>query len=122
MPGYDGSGPMGNGSMTGGVRGYCNPGTGIGRQSIGARGFRRRRFSGRGFRGGDGSEYDLRRSLGRGFWNAGGYYMDTPVEKTDEINMLKSQASFMRKTLDDLEKQIAEIEKSATKASDNLEK
>lgn len=121
MPGYDGNGPMGNGSMTGGARGYCIPGNRIGRQSIGPGGFCRRRFSGRGFKGGQGSGYDLRRSLGRGFWNAGGYYMDPPVEKSDEINMLKSQATFMRKTLDGIEKQIAEIEKSSSQKSDNRE-
>jgi hypothetical protein len=118
MPGYDGSGPMGSGSMTGGARGYCIPGIGIGRQSIGANGFCRRKFSGRGFRGSQGSEYDLRRSLGRGFWNAGGYYEDTSDNTTNEINMLKSQANFMRKTLESIEKQISEIEKSSSRESD----
>jgi len=112
MPGYDGSGPMGSGSMTGGARGYCTPGNETGRHPIGTTGYCRRRFAGRGFRGNQGSGYDLRRSLGRGFWNAGGYYEDTPDNTTNEINMLKSQASSMKKTLESIEKQISEIEKS----------
>ena len=28
MPGFDGTGPWGEGPMTGGARGYCNPGWG----------------------------------------------------------------------------------------------
>ena len=47
MPGFDQSGPMGAGPMTGGTRGYCNPvNTGI------PHSFQRRGFFGRGLRRG----------------------------------------------------------------------
>ncbi|MBW2366243.1 MAG: DUF5320 domain-containing protein [Deltaproteobacteria bacterium] len=49
MPGFDRSGPMGAGPMTGGARGLCNPGNaGYPRQ------FSRGGFLGRGFRRGYG--------------------------------------------------------------------
>ena len=55
MPGYDKSGPMGAGPMTGGRRGLCNPAnTGTGAQFAGSYGYGRGMNFGRGFRGGYG--------------------------------------------------------------------
>ena len=74
MPGFDGSGPLGQGPMTGGARGYCNPGYG----GAYGRGFGR----GRGFRRGFGPGYGRGRGFGYGRgigWSgayppAGGWY------------------------------------------------
>ena len=61
MPGYDRTGPMGVGPMTGGVRGRCNPAT-VGNIPAYADGYGYGRSLGlrRGFRGGSGS------GMGRG--------------------------------------------------------
>ena len=79
MPRFDGTGPAGMGSMTGGGRGYCNPsqaaygpapawGRGYSSTSYGL-GFVRGRGFGRGFRPG----YRMGRGYGRGFGQRGAY-------------------------------------------------
>ncbi|MBW1821883.1 MAG: DUF5320 domain-containing protein [Deltaproteobacteria bacterium] len=107
MPGFDGSGPMGAGSMTGGARGNCNPAnTGYNPQF--GRGYGRGMGLRRGFRGGAGANP----SYGRGF----GFY--PPADGTfyqmnaeDEINMLKANADYMKNSLDEINKRIKELEK-----------
>lgn len=44
MPGFDGTGPMGQGPGTGRGMGYCGAGMRLGRNSRGGYGFGRRRF------------------------------------------------------------------------------
>ena len=118
MPGFDGTGPQGAGSMTGGARGYCNPG------------FRRSSFAygrgygmGRGFRGSAGSFAGWGRGYGRGigrrgvFAPVGGWYGPAnpyvdpyTMKPEDELNMLKDDAAAIKNDLDAINKRIEEIE------------
>ena len=137
MPGFDGTGPSGMGSMTGGGRGYCNPsGAAFGpapAQGPGYSGaFYGRGFGrGRGFRGGNGPDFGRGRGYARGFgWQgayppAGGGYgpaynapYGSPYNMTpeDETNMLKGEADAMKNELDAIQKRIEEIE---TKSSES---
>jgi len=109
MPGFDGTGPMGQGAMTGGGRGYCA----VDLNSVGGR-----PFGGRGSYG---------RGGGRGFRNCfsatglpgwmrsqrdmlafGGF--GRTVSKEDEVTMLKSQADFLKQQLEEAQARIQEIE------------
>ena len=109
MPGYDGTGPRGMGSRTGGGFGYCPPGTtpvtpnirdvyGIGRGGIQRGGGRGHAFGG---------------SRGRGF---GGRRFDpgygAPMSSTNEIDMLKENKEFLNSQVEGIEKKISEIEKA----------
>ena len=111
MPGFDGTGPMGAGPMTGGGRGRCNPayagyGMGIGRGS----GYGR----GRGFRRGFGA------GCGRGFggrafshaWGAAYAPANAPsaMNPRDEAGMLRDEAEYMKQELDAIQKRLEELE------------
>ncbi len=101
MPGFDGRGPLGEGPVTGGGRGYCNnPGAGCGRLS----GFGRGMAYGRGA--------GLGRGLGRGYCR--GYAPTPPVYALTpdaEMNMLREQADAIKNSLDNINGRIAELEK-----------
>jgi len=114
MPGFDGTGPMGAGPMTGGGWGRCNPSAG----SYATSGFGR----GRGFRGGFGRGRGYGRGIG---WSGaypptGGGYGPTygPVygspyatmKPEDEVNMLKDEADAVKRELDAMQKRIEELE------------
>ncbi len=111
MPGFDGSGPMGAGSMTGGARGFCNPAnTGYNPQFAG--GYGRGMGLRRGFRGGAGPGMSAGPGYGRGF----GFYPPVggaayQMTAEDEINMLKANADYMKNSLDEISKRIKELEK-----------
>lgn len=107
MPGFNGTGPWGEGPMTGGARGFCNP-------------------AGAGFRRGFGRGAGRGRGLGAGFrgrrpgWNAfvpgGGVYQpwyDMPYESapSDETQVLKRQADALRRDLDAVNRRLEELEK-----------
>ncbi|MDY6881138.1 MAG: DUF5320 domain-containing protein [Desulfatiglans sp.] len=112
MPGFDGTGPMGEGPMTGGARGFCNPS----RRPNAMPGF----GGGRGFRAGYGPGY------GRGFGRSGAYYppsrrwygpaYDAPygspynLRPQEEVNILKSEADAIRGELDAINRRIEELE------------
>jgi len=112
MPGFDRTGPLGAGPMTGGARGRCNPvtagmtvpsfatGYAFGRGF----GFRRSRWGEYGFGFGRGRGY------GRGF---GGYPpaipSGYPVNPTDELDFLKTQAEVMKSSLDAVHRRIEEL-------------
>ena len=83
MPGFDGTGPLGMGSMTGGARGYC-----------GSRAIGRARFIGN--RPG--------RGLGRrrGIWPT---YETADLER--EISLLQNRADALRNELKQLEDEMA---------------
>ena len=121
MPGFDGTGPQGAGAMTGGARGYCNPG--FRRNSIPyGRGY----GMGRGFRGGSAASPGWGgRGYGRGFGRkggfppAGGWYGSSnpygnpyTVNTEDELNMLKDEATAIKNDLDAINKRINEIEQT----------
>jgi len=116
MPGFNGTGPQGQGPMTGGARGYCNP-SAAGYGLPYGRGFGPGR--GRGFRRGFGAGYG--RSLGRrGAYSAvGGWYgpvYNAPygspyaVKPIDEINMLRNEAGAIKDELDAINKRIEDLE------------
>ena len=106
MPGFDGSGPMGGGPMTGGARGYCNPGAaGSGYRM----GYGRGMAYGRGFRGSFGAGRGLRRGYGRMYAPYAPVYAPGSA---DELNDLKQQADSVKITLDAINSRIAELEKT----------
>jgi hypothetical protein len=133
MPGFDGTGPAGMGSMTGWGRGFCNPsrtaedpvpisrpgypGYGYGR-GVG-RGFGQFR----GFRGGFGPGFGFgrRRGYGRGFDPCGAYPAPErwvgsshTMNSRDELNMLKDEAGAMKKELDAINKRIQDLESESS--------
>ena len=123
MPGFDRTGPMGAGPMTGGRRGLCNPATaasanafigdyGYGYGYGGGMGLRR------GFRGGFGRGMGIRRGYGRGY----GWYPPVadpvyPSYAADEMDMLRAEADYLRKSLDAINARIDEIEKKPAEES-----
>ena len=139
MPGFNGTGPAGMGSMTGRGQGFCNPSrTAYGPTPIlrpGYRGygyeqgFGRGFGQGRGFRGGFGPGFGRVRGYGRGFGRCGvypptgreygpAYY--APYERPyamkpeDEVNILKGEADAMKKELDAINKRIKELESGSS--------
>jgi hypothetical protein len=109
MPGFDRTGPMGAGPMTGGARGRCNP-SNVGYDLRFTAGGNMGRGLRRGFRGGNAPGRN--RGFGRGY----GWYppVDDPFFQPDtngEIEMLKAQAGYMKSSLDTIHKRIDELEK-----------
>ena len=89
MPGFDGTGPRGMGPMTGGGRGYCSPrGARGGWLSYGGRGW-----------GGYGYGYGY---PGRGFGLG-------VVTREQEMDLLKSEAEALKRTLDGIEARIRDL-------------
>jgi hypothetical protein len=100
MPGFDGSGPRGQGSMTGGARGYCNPVAGA--VAPGAC---------RGYGPGFG------RGRGRGFGYRRGYANVAPmpisantIPAEQEAGALKAQAEAMKNALEAINRRIQALE------------
>jgi len=112
MPGFDRSGPMGVGPMTGGRRGLCNQATtGYDTQFGGTFGFGRGMGLGRGFRGG--FRPGMGRALGRRNWSQPAYYPAYTQNPEEELNMLKAEANSVKNSLDMIHRRIAELEKSS---------
>ena len=107
MPGFDGSGPMGSGPMSGGARGNCNPAS-AGCPTDGYFGFGRGMAYGRGFRGGYGFSRGVRRGFARGAAMYPQMYNENPA---DELNLLKQQADVIKNTMDSINQRIVELEK-----------
>ena len=121
MPGFDGTGPRGEGPFSGGGRGYCVdspariPKRGavpVGRQGFGySRGFGRGLGRGRGF--------------GRGFgwrWAVSPYAYGAPYENSyggpaisvqDEAKVLKEEARAMQDEIAVINQRIKELESNA---------
>jgi hypothetical protein len=135
MPGFDGRGPAGTGSMTGRGQGFCNPSrTADGPTPILRRGYRSYGYGqgfgrgfgqGRCFRAGFGSGFGQGRGYGRGLGRCGvypptgreygpAYYApyENPyaIKPEDEVNILKGEADAVKKELDAINKRIKEIE------------
>ena len=116
MPGYDGTGPNGEGPLTGGMRGYCNtsdaPDNTI-RRPVPRAGFQR---IGRGFGGGG----------GRGRGNRHWFYAtglprwarwqqtapEAGVSEVSEVSLLRQETEIIAKTLDAISKRIEQMLKS----------
>ena len=119
MPGFDRTGPMGAGPMTGGTRGRCNPAT-AGNIPAYAEGYGYGGGLGlrRGFRGG----HSPGMGRGRGFSRGYGWYPPVAgpaysMEAADEMDMLKADADYMKKSLDAINKRIDELSKKPAEAS-----
>ena len=114
MPGFDRSGPMGAGPMTGSRRGLSghrrsaanwpaygrDHGYGSGR----GMGFRR------GFGRGAGNRYGT--SFGYGYPPASG--VGYPLSRTDELKVLRANAGAMQESLEGVQRRIAELEKEGS--------
>jgi len=112
MPGFDRSGPMGAGPMTGGARGNCNPANAGYNPQLG-RGYGRGMGLRGGFRGGAGTRRGAEPGYGRGFGfypPVGGTFSQMTAE--DEINMLKANADYMKNSLDEIDRRIRELKKN----------
>jgi hypothetical protein len=127
MPGFDGTGPGGMGSMTGWGRGFCNPSrSAYGRTPMFRPGYRGYGYGqgsaqGRGFRGGFGPGFGRGRGYGRGLDPRGAYpsmgrwYESSyAMNSGDELNMLKDEAGAMKKELDAINDRIKELEAGAS--------
>ncbi len=106
MPGFNGTGPMGAGPMTGGGRGICNTAnTGYGRQYLPATGFGRGMGRGYGFRGNFG--------MGIGRRTGGGFAVNMPVGTENSVanlDMLKAEAEATKNALETINRKIKELE------------
>ncbi len=90
MPGFDGTGPMGMGSMTGGGRGFCSP------WGVGA-GLRRYDFPPR-------ATYAYPR------YGAYGFQPFAPrMSREQEIEFLKNESQALRDELKELETEIGKL-------------
>ncbi|MFC1708780.1 DUF5320 domain-containing protein [Candidatus Omnitrophota bacterium] len=106
MPGFDGTGPQGTGSMTGGGRGYCA--VPINEQAGPA--------GGRFFGGGRGRGWGRGRGLGRGRgWRNSNLPELTPKQ---EVGMLRDQAEMIKQQLGDIQSRISTLEKVQAESSD----
>lgn len=111
MPGFNQSGPMGQGPMTGKGFGFCTGGDTPGYdKGFGGRG------RGRGRRFGFGMGTSSLRGLGRwGNWSWPFSGFSTPhhwtFSKEDEINILKSQSEALKHTQKEIERRLGELEK-----------
>lgn len=126
MPGFNGTGPMGAGPMTGGARGYCNP-AGAGYAPAYGRGYGNGPGygRGRGFGAGFGAGVGRGRGYGRGFgWrspyparDAGygpSYGAPYQMDPSEEMNMLRTEAESMKRGLDEINRRIEELGKGAS--------
>jgi hypothetical protein len=114
MPGFDRSGPMGAGAMTGGRRGLCNPATAASTGAfIGNYGYGGGLGLRRGFRGGSGRGWGWRPGFGRGY----GWYPPVagPAYASDsagELVALRSEADYLKSAMNAVKKRIEELEKN----------
>ena len=109
MPGFDGTGPMGMGQMTGGMRGWCSP------------------YGGSFVRSGFDPFYGRGRGRGRGyrhmFWTTGfpgrmrsrafgswGDPIPMPYTREQEVGFLKNRAAALKEELDAIDNRLQNIE------------
>lgn len=111
MPRLDRSGPMGAGPMTGGRKGICGHAGGptdmpvYGGSYGRGMGFRRGYGRGRGYGLGPATGgYPYPQAYGTGY----------PAGRTDEMEMLRANAEAIRKSLDTVQRRIAELEKEGS--------
>ena len=109
MPGFDQSGPRGEGPMTGGARGRCaSPAAGYGRGRLGTSATGRGMAFRRGSRG--------NRGYGGGMFRPCGNQFDTgPLtaagNPADELNSLRAEAGLLKESLQTITDRINQIEK-----------
>lgn len=115
MPGFDKSGPMGTGSMTGRGRGYCNTA-----DSENASTYTQRYARGRGCGRGRFTAGGLGRGLGRGFgWGSGGAGVgfSAPMggvsSPPNELEYLTQEAQNLEKNLQMIKKRIDDLQQKS---------
>lgn len=109
MPGFDGTDPMGQGSMTGGGRGYC---------AVNLNGISARQGAGRGFsdRGGGRGHRNCFYATGlpgwmrsqKGIQAFGG--VGRGLSKEDELSVLKGQTDYLKAELEAVQTRIQDLE------------
>jgi len=119
MPGFDGTGPLGQGPRTGGGFGYCSPGSGpaygVGgfAYGVGRGGFPRGGGRGRAWGGGRGWGWQ---AMSGGYpppnWGAPPVAQWTPQQ---ELEALQAQAQAMDGELQSIRQRITELESEAQK-------
>ena len=109
MPGFNRTGPMGAGPMTGGGRGYCTGADSGFQPNYGQQGPGRGQGSGRG----RGHCRGFRRTGGDSAGNAPQYNTPDNMNRADELGMLKAQAAEMKSALDNIQKRMAELDKAS---------
>jgi len=119
MPGFDRTGPMGAGPMTGGARGRCNSATtGTIPAGTGGYGYGRGLGLRRGYRGGSGPGMGRGRGFGRGCGSyppaAGPVYQ---MDAASEMDMLRVDADYLQKSLAAINKRIDELSVKPAEAS-----
>ena len=121
MPGFDQTGPRGAGPMTGGARGRCNQATAGNIPAFaGGYGYGRGLGLRRGFRGG--SDTGMGRGRGRGFGRGYGWYPPAAVpahsmNAAGEMEMLKAEADYLKKSLDAINKRVNELSEKPAETS-----
>ena len=106
MPRGDKSGPMGQGPMTGRAQGYC-----VGNDVPGYRENRPGLGMARGFRGGRKGGMGRGMARGRGFrYAAQPYEEDLAPTKEEERTYLQRQAERLKRTLNDVEQRIKNLD------------
>ena len=106
MPGFNGTGPMGAGPMTGGGRGYCTGADSGFQPNYGQQGSGRGQGAGRG----QGYRRGFRRAGGNAAGNAPQYNTPDNTNRADELGMLKAQAAEMKSALDNIQQRMAELD------------
>ncbi len=93
MPGFDRTGPLGRGAMTGRRMGHCADANGIGNA-----------FRGRGYGNGFGRRVGFGRAygFGRDFYEAGISDVSEKTMLENEVNTLKDQLTFLEKRLSEI--------------------
>jgi len=111
MPGFNQTGPMGQGPMTGRGRGVCTTNqAGFGTSSTGSPGFGRGMGFRRGFRRGPG--FGGIGYRGRGWWaDPFAIPQSNMTSLQNEIDMLHEQAESMQHSLSEISQRVAEMEK-----------
>ncbi|MFC1562871.1 DUF5320 domain-containing protein [candidate division KSB1 bacterium] len=118
MPGFDGTGPMGMGSRTGGGFGYCPPGSGPAPGYYGSAGFfgvgrgGYPRGGGRGRAWGGGRGYRAYPPAYYGPAYVAGYPQTSP---TEEVNYLKDNLSALEGQMEAVRNRINELESQEKK-------
>ncbi len=109
MPGFDQSGPMGAGPMTGGGLGCCGtPAPEYGRTGFRAAALGRGLANRRGSMGGRGSGRRMSMGYGRRFAADPAAVAGNPI---DELNMLRMETDRLKESLQTVANRITEIEK-----------
>ena len=117
MPGFDKTGPMGGGPMTGGARGRCYPDS-SGYDPRFYRGGNRGLGLRRGFRGGVGLRRGRGRRAGRGYgWFPPAIDPGFPADATGEVGMLKAQADYLKNSLNAITERIDALENNSAQAT-----